>query len=49
MKAALALVMMIGFMRIQIYLKPYKIDAFSKLEQREFYASIFTIYSSIIF
>ena len=49
LKAALALVMMVFFLRLQIFLKPYKLDVISKIEQREFYVSIITIYASFLY
>jgi len=48
-KAALSLILIIFCLRIQIRLSPYKIKAFTEIEQREMISSCITIYFGLLF
>ena len=48
-KVASAIILMIGVLRIQKKLEPYKTDANNKLEFNEIITGTFTIYATMIY
>ena len=48
-KASLSLILIIICLRVQIWLKPYKLNAFTEIEQREMISSCITIYFGLLF